>query len=66
VSTDLRTMTAIWMGLTTLEKERGKVSLSGTREAAQKMRAWLGFNRAGVEARRTFHLPMTCTYERNP
>jgi len=57
VSTDLRTMTAIWMGLTTLEQERAKVSLSGTREATRKMQAWLGFNRAGVEARRTFRLP---------
>jgi DNA-binding HxlR family transcriptional regulator len=57
VSTDLRTMTAIWMGLTTLEQERAKVTLSGTREAARKMRAWLGFNRTGVEARRTFRLP---------
>jgi len=57
VSTDLRTMTAIWMGLTTFEKERAKVSLSGTREATRKMQAWLGFNRAGVEARRTFRLP---------
>ena len=57
VSTDLRTMTAIWMGLTTLEQERAKVTLSGTPEAVRKMRAWLGFNRAGVEARRTFRLP---------
>jgi DNA-binding MarR family transcriptional regulator len=57
VSTDLRTMTAIWMGHTTFEKERGKVNLSGTREAARKMQSWLGFNRAGVEARRTFRLP---------
>ena len=57
VSTDLRTMTAIWMGLTTLEQERAKVTLSGTREAVRKMRAWLGFNRTGVEARRTFRLP---------
>lgn len=57
VSTDLRTMTRIWMGLTTFEQEREKVRLSGTREAGRKLRAWLGFNRAGVEARRTFRLP---------
>jgi hypothetical protein len=50
-------MTRIWMGLTTFEQEREKVSLSGTREAGRKMRAWLGFNRAGVKARRTFRLP---------
>jgi DNA-binding HxlR family transcriptional regulator len=48
VSTDLRTMTAIWMGLTTLERERGKVRFTGTRDAARKMQAWLGLNRARV------------------
>jgi DNA-binding HxlR family transcriptional regulator len=55
VSTDLRTMTAIWMGLTTLEKERARVRFTGTRDATRKMQAWLGLNRAratvGVEAR---------------
>lgn len=48
VSTDLRTMTAIWMGLTTLEKERAKVRFTGTHDAARKMQTWLGLNRAGA------------------
>src|SRR5215469_10149295 len=46
VSTDLRTMTAIWMGLTTLEKERAKVRFTGTRDAAQSTKVWLGLNRS--------------------
>jgi hypothetical protein len=49
VSSDLRTMTAIWMGLTTLEKERGKVTFTGTRDTARKMRAWLELSRAGQD-----------------
>jgi len=53
VSTSLRTMTAIWLGLTTLEKERDRVRLNGTRDAARKMRAWLGLSREAVEARAT-------------
>jgi hypothetical protein len=53
VSTSLRTMTAIWMGLTTLERERDRVRLNGTRDAARKMRAWLGLSRGAVEARHT-------------
>jgi DNA-binding HxlR family transcriptional regulator len=47
VSTDLRTMTAIWMRLTTLEKEHAKVRFTGTRDAVRKMRAWLERSRAG-------------------
>jgi DNA-binding HxlR family transcriptional regulator len=47
VSTDLRTMTAIWMRLTTLEKEHAKVRFTGTRDAVRKMRAWLELSRAG-------------------
>jgi DNA-binding HxlR family transcriptional regulator len=47
VSSDLRTMTAFWMGLTTLEREREKVRFTGTRDAARKMRAWLELSRAG-------------------
>jgi DNA-binding HxlR family transcriptional regulator len=48
VSTNLRTMTAIWMGLTTLDKEREKIKLAGTRDAARKMRAWLAVSRGGI------------------
>src|SRR6185436_16361262 len=37
VSTDLRTMTAIWMGLTTVERESAKVTLTGARDIASNM-----------------------------
>jgi len=44
VSTDLRTMTAIWMGLTTVERERESIDLSGSRAIASSMQAWLGLS----------------------
>jgi hypothetical protein len=54
-------MTAIWMGLTTLGRERARVRFTGTRDAAQNMQAWLGLNRAraaaGVELPRLPYAP---------
>jgi DNA-binding HxlR family transcriptional regulator len=47
VSTNLRTMTAIWLGHTTFENEREKVRFTGTRDTTRKMRAWLERSRAG-------------------
>ncbi len=44
VTTDLRTMTAIWMGLGTLESEREKIELLGERKVAQTMQVWLGLS----------------------
>jgi len=52
VSTDLRTMTAIWMGLTTVAKERANVALTGSREIASKMQTWLGLSPFAVESKR--------------
>lgn len=52
VSTDLRTMTKIWMGLTTVEKEREKVALTGHRDIARKMQTWLGLSPFAVEPKR--------------
>jgi DNA-binding HxlR family transcriptional regulator len=52
VSTDLRTMTAIWMGVTTLAKERAKVTLTGNRDLASKMQTWLGLSPFAVEPKR--------------
>lgn len=49
VATDLRTMTAIWMGLTTVENESAKVALTGNREIASKMQQWLGLSPFAVE-----------------
>ena len=44
VTTDLRTMTAIWMGLGTLESERDKIELLGDRKIAETMQIWLGLS----------------------
>jgi hypothetical protein len=52
VSTDLRTMTAIWMGLTTVAKEREKVALTGARHIASHMQTWLGLSPFAVEPKR--------------
>jgi DNA-binding HxlR family transcriptional regulator len=52
VSTDLRTMTAIWMGLTTVTKESEKIILTGDRDIARKMQAWLGLSPFAIERKR--------------
>jgi len=44
VSTDLRTMTAIWMGLANVEKESEKLQLTGDRDIARTMQSWLGLS----------------------
>lgn len=44
VTTDLRTMTAIWMGLSTIERERDKIELLGDRQLAQTMQVWMGLS----------------------
>ena len=44
VTTDLRTMTAIWMGLGTIESERDKMELLGQRKVAETMQIWLGLS----------------------
>jgi DNA-binding HxlR family transcriptional regulator len=52
VSTDLRTMTSIWMGLTTVEKAGEKVTLTGARDIAATMQTWLGLSPFAVEPKR--------------
>jgi len=52
VATDLRTMTAIWMGLTTIDRERARVALTGNHEIARKMQTWLGLSPFAVERKR--------------
>jgi DNA-binding HxlR family transcriptional regulator len=52
VSTDLRTMTAIWMGLTTVAKESEKIILTGDRDIARKMQTWLGLSPFAIERKR--------------
>ena len=52
VSTDLRTMTAIWMGVTTVAKEAANVTLTGARDVASSMQTWLGLSPFAVEPKR--------------
>jgi DNA-binding HxlR family transcriptional regulator len=52
VSTDLRTMTAIWMGLTTVAKESEKIILTGDQDIARKMQTWLGLSPFAIERKR--------------
>jgi DNA-binding HxlR family transcriptional regulator len=49
VSTDLRTMTAIWMGLTTVAKESARITLTGDRDVASNMQTWLGLSPFAVQ-----------------
>jgi len=49
VTTDLRTMTSIWMGLTTVEKSRGSIELSGDRRVAGSIQTWLGLSPFAVQ-----------------
>jgi len=46
VSTDLRTMTAIWMGLDKVRAalDSGRLLLTGDRRLADRMQAWLGLS----------------------
>ena len=53
VSTDLRTMTAIWMGLDTVRDARRaeQLMLSGDRQLISDMQAWLGLSPFAKEAK---------------
>lgn len=44
VTTDLRTMTAIWMGLDTLKQARDRIDFYGSRQLATSMQQWLGLS----------------------
>jgi DNA-binding HxlR family transcriptional regulator len=50
-ATDLRTMTAIWMGLTTVRESTavGKLRLTGDRQLADHMQTWLGLSPFATE-----------------
>ncbi|MEX0807135.1 MAG: helix-turn-helix domain-containing protein [Dongiaceae bacterium] len=54
VRCSLRTMTAVWMGLTTLKAEidAGKVEVTGDQAVARSMHEWLGFSPFAKEKRR--------------
>ncbi len=53
VSSDLRTMTAIWMGWDTVRKavSEGRVELVGDRQLASSMQRWLGLSPFAKESR---------------
>ena len=44
VTTDLRTLTAIWMGRTTVKKSAAGMSIVGDTRVARHMQAWLGLS----------------------
>jgi DNA-binding HxlR family transcriptional regulator len=54
VTTKLRPMTAIWMGLSTVKAERrnGALDLDGDRALARDMQTWLGLSRFATEKKR--------------
>lgn len=49
VKTDLRTMTAIWMGLFQLEDVRRKIEFDGDAAIARSMQTWLGLSPFAVQ-----------------
>ena len=52
VTTDLRTMTAIWMGLTTTGREAEKIEYDGDLGIARSMQDWLGLSPFAVQEKR--------------
>ncbi|SDE07710.1 winged helix-turn-helix transcriptional regulator [Limimaricola pyoseonensis] len=52
----LRTMTMIWMGLTSIEAEQraGRLLIEGDRELSRSMRSWLGLSSFAGTPRRSF------------
>ena len=52
VSTDLHTMTSIWMGYTTVARKSASIALTGGREIARDMQAWPGLSPFAAEPRR--------------
>jgi DNA-binding HxlR family transcriptional regulator len=51
ITTNLRTMTAIWMGVTTVARERDKIEFSGSKAMASTMQVWLGLSPFAVQAK---------------
>ena len=54
VKSSLRSMTAIWMGLTTIrqESEEGRLDVAGDAALARTMQQWLGLSAFAHEPRR--------------
>ncbi len=49
VTTDLKTMTAVWMGLTTVKASADKFEIHGRRDLAATMQQWLGLSPFAVQ-----------------
>ena len=49
VSSSLRSMTAVWMGLTTVAREKNNIRIEGDREVARSMQTWLGLSPFAVQ-----------------
>ena len=49
VETKLRVMTAIWMGLTTVQRERREIRFEGDKQIANAMQQWLGLSPFAVQ-----------------
>ena len=49
IATDLRTMTAIWMGVTTVARERARFEFTGSKAIAASMQIWLGLSPFAVQ-----------------
>lgn len=52
VTTDLRTMTAIWMGVTNVSAELEKFEFSGSRALTSTFQTWLGLSPFAVQKKR--------------
>lgn len=52
VTTDLRTMTAVWMGLTTVAREDERMELSGPPALVGTIQSWLGLSPFAREPKR--------------
>jgi hypothetical protein len=49
VTTDLRTMTAIWMGVTDVASETDKFEFTGAREISDSIQTWLKLSPFAVQ-----------------
>ncbi len=52
VATDLRTMTAIWMGVETVQNAGDALQFTGSKAIASTMQAWLGLSPFAAEKKR--------------
>ena len=53
ISTDLRTLTEVWMGYTPLSraKQEGRLTITGNRQLEADMKSWFGLNRFALGKR---------------